>query len=218
MASVTCSTSTARSAPIGSMKTPSASSTVCSRGRRRRFRTSGPTTVGPVTTTSAPKRVASAHGQASHRRAAAVAPTNVMTAPVVTRRRMTRSSRRSRDRSRLSAPSNRIMATAKSIRTKRPSPSAAGRTHPMPSGPSAAPAPSRRTIAGIRTSLATHWTDTPATSATATTRAAFASVTTLPGVLPRTIRRTTTWRSRTHRCPVRGCVALLMSAFDPPQA
>ena len=43
-------------APIGSISTPSASSTVAMRGERRMFLRMGRTTVGPVTITSVPNR------------------------------------------------------------------------------------------------------------------------------------------------------------------
>ena len=49
-ARATSSISTARIAPTGSIITPSASSTVATRGRSRSSCTSGPMTVGPVTT------------------------------------------------------------------------------------------------------------------------------------------------------------------------
>ncbi len=52
------SISTARMAPTGSIRTPSASSTVATRGRSRSSCTSGPMTVGPVTTTRLPKSMA----------------------------------------------------------------------------------------------------------------------------------------------------------------
>ena len=59
------STRTARIAPIGSIRTPSASSTVRMRLFRRKSRTSGVTTVGPVTTTRLPNRNDRFHGQSS---------------------------------------------------------------------------------------------------------------------------------------------------------
>ncbi len=54
--------STARMAPIGSMRVPSASRMLATRPRRPIARTSGPTTVGPVTTRTAASNQASGHG------------------------------------------------------------------------------------------------------------------------------------------------------------
>ena len=78
----------ARIAPIGSIRTPSASSSVAIRGRNRNMRTKGPITVGPVTTTIAPKTKDLIQGQSRHQRAASAPPASVISAPQVTRRRI----------------------------------------------------------------------------------------------------------------------------------
>ena len=180
VARISCSTSTARSAPIGSRKTPSASSTV----------------LQPWAQAQIP------HERADDRRARdddeCAEENGERPRPGQPQARCKRPADERDERAdgdeetddTFLAPESLQIEVERaleqddgdgeSIRMKRPSPSAAGRTHPRPVGPSAAPAPSRRTIAGIRTSLATIWTDTPATSATATTRAAFASVTLFP--------------------------------------
>ena len=102
----------ARIAPIGSIRTPSASSTVESRERSGTRRSSGFTTVGPVTVTSAPNSAASDQGHSMKTRAAMAASTAVTATPTVTRLRIGPAERRRRRNSRLRPPSKRMMATA----------------------------------------------------------------------------------------------------------
>ena len=89
-------------------------------------RSSGPTTVGPVTTTRLPKSRDRSHCQPTANRASTVAPTSVISAPPVMSRRIAASCRLSRDHWSLRPPSNRMMAIPKSTMLKRADAKGAG--------------------------------------------------------------------------------------------
>ena len=163
----TSSATTATMAPMASTNTPSASSTVATRAFSLIRRTSGLITVGPVTITRVPKRMAVVQLQPRIQRVVRAAPAAVTRAPRVTSWRMLRASRRRRLRSRLIPPSKRITATAKPTSEPSEAPRLAGRTIPSRSGPSSTPVASSSTMPGMRRCCAIACANIPATSARA---------------------------------------------------
>jgi hypothetical protein len=157
-------TRTASAAPIGSMTIPSQWATRATVPTGRTWRSSGPTTVGPVTTTIAPSRRAVPAEKPRSRSAAQVAMAQVMSAPTVTRLQTEAPiALRSRAR-RLSPPSKRINPTERETRGKRSSPnSASGSIKPV-TGPATKPTASSRRMDGTRSRHASHWAPTPRTA------------------------------------------------------
>ena len=141
---------TAMMAPMASMNTPSASRMVCRLRRMRMRRSSGDTTVGPVTMTRAPNNTERRVSHPMNHFAASDAPIHVTTAPSVTRRRMVGASARSCFHSRFMPPSKRMTAIANPTMTCSPSPSEEGSTMRRPSGPRSTPKRSRMTMPGRR--------------------------------------------------------------------
>jgi len=132
-------TRTARVAPMGSMTIPSQWATRATVPTGRTWRSSGPTTVGPVTTT-------------------------VISAPTVTRLQTDAPMARRSRALRLSPPSNRISPTASETRGKRISPkSASGSRNPV-TGPATKPTASSRRMDGTRRRQASHCAPTPRTT------------------------------------------------------
>lgn len=161
---------TASVAPMASMKIPSASSTVATPVSTRTRLSSGLTTVGPVTTKSAPNRTHRRRSQPKSQRARAAVERPVTRAPMETRRRMGDARLAMRATFRFSPPSNSTTATATSTTPLSPEPSTVGFTRPRPSGPSSAPVTSSKRIAGMLEWCEMTCVSMPAARAIATAR------------------------------------------------
>ena len=147
---------------MGSISTPSARriGPVVPAGRTKRRR--GPTTVGPVTTSTAPSTIAAWLEMSKIARAPYQPMRNVTTAPTEINRRTTmpvlRSSRGGRSR----PPSNRMRATASETNGNSvPPSSSSGSTIPV-TGPNSRPAVNSAMIDGTWMRQATHCASIPA--------------------------------------------------------
>ena len=140
----------ATTAPTASISTPSASSTVATERLTFSRFSSGWITVGPVTMTRVPNRMALRHGQAMIRWVAAAAPAAVTRPPNTINRRIESCACLSRLIFRFMPPSKRMTATANPVRMCSAGPRASGRITPRPSGPKNTPTASSRTMPGTR--------------------------------------------------------------------
>ena len=123
----------------------------------RTVRSIGTMTVGPVTTITAPNRVATCHDESVSQSVASVATTQLTSVPHVTRRNTTRSTPRISENRRVRLPSNRMTATDNEIIGNSRSPNkASGCSQPV-NGPATTPAMRRKTIAGSFRRQPSHW-------------------------------------------------------------
>ena len=123
----------------------------------RTLRSSGTITVGPVTTTKAPNSSAISSGSSRKYQVAVVTTAQVTRAPQVTSRRTVRSRPRISSNLRVSAPSNRMIDTARDTLGSNRSPNMAwGSISPRPP-PSSRPDNRSGRIAGSLRRQAPHW-------------------------------------------------------------
>ena len=160
-----------RVAPIGSISDPSQVSTRRRRSPGRMKSSSGPTTVGPETTRIAPS-ISAADCDRSSSSAAAPAPiTHVSSVPMVTSRiTVPRAGPFSRRRSRSSPASYRMTATDSATNGSNAGPSSFCGSAVASVAPSANPAGSSSTIAGMRSRVATIWANIARTTIAPTPR------------------------------------------------
>ncbi|MCY1180061.1 hypothetical protein D9M73_204890 [compost metagenome] len=150
-------TTTASSAPMGSIMIPSQRRMFAIADFGRTTRNIGTITVGPVTSVRVPKRIASGQSNPSSQWVASAITSQVTSAPTVTRRCTTLPISRHCDRCRVRLPSNRISATASDTSGISNGPnSASGSSHPS-AGPARIPANNRNRIAGSFRRQASHW-------------------------------------------------------------
>ncbi len=135
-------------APIGSMSTPSARriGPVVPAGRTNR--SSGPTTVGPVTTSTVARTIATSFEMPKISRAEYQPTIPVTMAPIVIRRRTTTPVLRSSRGGRSSPPSNRIRATDSETSGNSVLPSSSSGSSTPVTGPSVRPAMSSAMMDG----------------------------------------------------------------------
>ncbi|MDT4836417.1 hypothetical protein FQZ97_701140 [compost metagenome] len=150
-------TTTASSAPMGSMTMPSQRRMLAIDGFGRTTRSMGTITVGPVTSVRVPNSSARSQEKSSSQWVARVITAQVSRAPMVTMRCTTRPISRHSEKCRVRLPSNRISATDREISGNSSGPnSACGSSRPV-AGPAMMPASSRKRIAGRRRRQASHW-------------------------------------------------------------
>ena len=135
-------------APMGSLRIPSHLMVLRIRIVGRTWRRRGITTVGPVTTKTAPINTASISSSSRISQAAKEASTQVTRAPIVTRLRTTPPISRSSRRLRLSPPSNKISATEIEMKGVNTLPISSSGCSTENTGPAAMPATSKSRIDG----------------------------------------------------------------------
>ena len=156
-------TTTASSAPIGSMTMPSQRRILAMEALGRTTRSMGTITVGPVTSVRVPNSSASIQSKPSSQWVARVITAQVERAPTVTSRWTTLPISFHSDRCRVRLPSNRISATANDTNGINRGPNiSCGSSHPS-IGPARIPLSRRNRIAGSFRRQASHWQPSAAT-------------------------------------------------------
>ena len=151
-----CNTSTASRAPMGSMTIPSQRRMLATCVVGRTLRSIGTITVGPVTTVSAPNRIASSREKFSNQYVASVVTSQVINRPLLTKRRTTCSRPLISLKRKVRLPSNSTTATASEINGNNSSPNKLSGLSQPNTGPIVIPAINKNRIAGSFIHQASH--------------------------------------------------------------
>ena len=154
----------ASSAPMGSLTIASHFRNEEARRSSRVLRSSGSTTVGPVTTVIAPNSSAAPQPMPAQSRAASAARTKLIGSATMVRRSTPSPAARSSRTSSANPPSKTTMATARPTIGCSAGPKATEGSKTRRPGPTIRPTANRRTMAGSLRRQAIHCAPTPATA------------------------------------------------------